>query len=64
MIAQATRQLWKASEKCARKALYCCSSGGSIDHDEAVGGAVDCWSVGGGGRHWRQRAGKSSDNGS
>lgn len=49
-IAQETRQQWKAVEKCVRRAWYCGSLGGNIDHDFVVGMVVDCCKVGGGGK--------------
>ena len=35
-----------------------------MDHDEEFGSGVDWWSVGGGGRQWRMRDGKSRVKGS
>lgn len=63
-MAQETRQEWNLEEKCARRAWYCWSSGGTIDQDSELGIGVDWYSVGGGDRQCRQRAGKSRVRGS
>lgn len=63
-IAQDTLHLRNAELKCAQRAWYCGSSGGVMDHEEDDGICVDCCNVGGGGRHFTTRAGKSSVRGS
>lgn len=63
-MAQEIRYWRKTETKCARRAWYWISPGGRIDQDVVVGTGEEVCSVGGGGRQWRQRPGKSRVRGS